>query len=84
MNELLKVWTTLEPCTRVMAIHGMGLGLVYCFKDNIIVVYSGHVAILWAGLTMDFLRNGGQSGPTRDFTVCNIRCMYRAELILGR
>ena len=33
---------------------------------------------------MDFLRNGGQSGPSRDFTVCIIRGVYRAELVLGR
>ena len=30
---------------------------------------------------MDFLRNGGQSADNRDFTVCIIRCVYRAELI---
>ena len=30
---------------------------------------------------MEFLRNGGQSGPSRDFTVCIIRCVYRAVLI---
>ena len=27
---------------------------------------------------------GGQSADNRDFTVCIIRCVYRAELILGR
>ena len=31
--------------------------------------------------TMDI---GGQSAVNRDFTVCIIRCVYRAELILGR
>ena len=42
---------------------------------------------------MDFPRFDGQTrncqkkpekGPIRDFTVCSIRCGYRAELILGR
>ena len=36
---------------------------------------------------MDFFRNDGhrgQSAVNRDFTVCIIRCVYRAELILGR
>ena len=33
---------------------------------------------------MDFLGFGGQKGPIRDFTACSIRCVYRAELILGR
>ena len=28
---------------------------------------------------MDFLRNGGQSVDNRDFTVCIIRCVYRAN-----
>ena len=32
----------------------------------------------------DFLRNGGQSADNPDFTVYIIRCVYRAELILGR
>ena len=31
-----------------------------------------------------FLRNGEQSADNPDFTVCIIRCVYRAELILGR
>ena len=41
---------------------------------------------LWAntGLKRYFLRNGGQSADNRDFTVCIIRCVYRAELIFGR
>ena len=32
------------------------------------------------------LRNGGQTSPSRDLTVLlgSIRCVYRAELILGR
>ena len=30
----------------------------------------------------DFLRNGGQSVDNADFTVCYIRCVYRAELIV--
>ena len=34
--------------------------------------------------TTDFLRNGDQSADNPDFTVCIIRCVYRAELILGR
>ena len=29
-------------------------------------------------------RNGGQSADNPDFTVCIIRCVYRAELILVR
>ena len=29
---------------------------------------------------MDFLRNGGQSGPSRDFTVCIIRCVSRRSM----
>ena len=33
--------------------------------------------------TIDFLRNGEQSADNPDFTVCIIRCVYRAELILG-
>ena len=33
---------------------------------------------------MDFLGLDGQKGPIRDFTVCSIRCVYRAELIFGR
>ena len=33
---------------------------------------------------MEFLEFDGQRGPSRDFTVCSIRCVYRAELILGR
>ena len=33
-------------------------------------------------MPMDFPRNGGQSADTRDFTVCIISCVYRAELIL--
>ena len=32
--------------------------------------------------TMDFL--GEQSADNPDFTVCIIRCVYRAELIIGR
>ena len=32
----------------------------------------------------DFLRNGGQSADNPDFTVCIIRCVYRAELILAQ
>ena len=32
---------------------------------------------------MDFLRFDGQKGPIRDFTICSIRCVYRAELILS-
>ena len=32
----------------------------------------------------DFLRNGEQSADNPDFTVCIIRCVYRAELIFGR
>ena len=34
--------------------------------------------------TTDFLRNGEQSADNPDFTVCIIRCVYHAELILGR
>ena len=34
--------------------------------------------------TTDFLRNGEQSADNPDFTVNIIRCVYRAELILGR
>ena len=34
--------------------------------------------------TTDFLRNGEQSADNPDFTVCIIRCVYCAELILGR
>ena len=34
--------------------------------------------------TTDFLRNGEQSADNPDFTVCIIRCVYRAELILRR
>ena len=34
--------------------------------------------------TTDFLRNGEQSADNPDFTVCIIRCVYLAELILGR
>ena len=33
---------------------------------------------------MDFLGFDGQKGSIRDFTVCSIRCVYRAEFILGR
>ena len=29
---------------------------------------------------MDFLRSGGQSGPSRDFTVCIIRFVYRTPM----
>ena len=31
---------------------------------------------------MDFLRFDGQKDPIRDFTVCSVRCVYRAELTL--
>ena len=34
--------------------------------------------------TTDLLRNGEQTADNPDFTVCIIRCVYRAELILGR
>ena len=34
--------------------------------------------------TTDFLRNGEQTADNPDFTVCIIRWVYRAELILGR
>ena len=33
--------------------------------------------------TTDVLRNGGQSADNPDFTICIIRCVYHAELILG-
>ena len=44
-----------------------------------------HIIALWAGDTgLAYLRNGGQSADNPGFTVCITRCVYRAELILGR
>ena len=42
---------------------------------------------IWAGLNDGLSQKqrtiGGQSADNRDFTVCIIRCVYRAELMLG-
>ena len=37
----------------------------------------------YLGETAEYLRLGGTQGPIRDFTICNICCVYRTDLILG-
>ena len=61
------------------------------FKDDVsfdCLTLSGLVSTLPGGSKRwtfsEMMDIGRQSPVNRDFTVCIIRCVYRAELILGR
>ena len=68
-------------------------GVRYAYAANVIVGHSAdggalcclidgrHRAVLYDGFSRRTI--GGQSADNPDFTVCIIRCVYRAELILG-
>ena len=54
-----------------------------CVSQHLILQMAYESRVGRAGIN-DGLGFDGQKGPIREFTICSVRCAYRAESILGR
>ena len=53
-------------------------------RHSRIVIYEPLNSLIWAGINDGFFRIRWTFSDSMDFTVYSIRCVYRAEMILGR